>query len=242
MQRMMKITLFILAGYLYAELQPENGSMLNYTHVFFRWDQIPDVQNYEFTVNKMGTDEKYELNLTQNSALLTEFIDWNSSYTWFICGLFSDGSTPYCSEIYSFIINPLPEYFPNTENLFIDDDLYHDGVTVMDIESLNFSGGINRFGTPIWFVDKNLFDIRFTFTHFLPNGNVIGFEPNKGYEIDLNGNRIYETPDGYSVHHDFIKTSNNTYFLISATIEDHYCPEECNELLPDEIPWQGGYI
>ena len=231
--------LLVICTSLGAEMLPENGTTLNYTQVFFRWNQIPSVESYQFTIQNMETGEESQQNLSQNSVLFTEFIDWNSTYTWFVCGLVTDGSAPFCSEIYSFDINPLPDYFPGTNNIFIDETLYQDGVTVMDIESLNFSGGINRFGTPIWFVDRNLFDIRFTFTHFLPNGNVIGFEPNKGYEIDLNGNRIFETPDGYSLHHDFIKTSRNTYFLISATIEDQYCPEECNEMLPDEIPWQG---
>ena len=239
MSYMKKIMLLVICTSLGAEMLPENGAMLNYTQVFFRWDQIPSAESYQFTLQNMATGEELELNVLENSVLQTDFMDWNSTYTWFICALFGDGETPFCSEIYSLIINPLPDYFPGTDNLFIDETLYQDGVTVMDIESLNFSGGINRFGTPIWFVDKNLFDIRFTFTHFLPNGNVIGFEPDKGYEIDLNGNRIFETPDGYSVHHDFIKTFHDTYFLISATVEDQYCPEECNEMLPDEIPWQG---
>ena len=239
MSYMKKIVLLVICTSLGAEMLPENGAILNYTQVFFRWSQIPSAESYQFSLNNMVTGEELDLNVPQNSTLLTDFLDWNSSYTWFICALFGDDSTPFCSEIYSFDINPLPDYFPSTDNLFIDETLYQDGVTVMDIESLNFSGGLNRFGIPIWFVDKNLFDIRFTFTHFLPNGNVIGFEPNKGYEIDLNGNRIFETPDGYSLHHDFIKTSKSTYFLISATIEDQYCPEECNPNLPDEIPWQG---
>jgi hypothetical protein len=236
---MKKIVLLVICTSLGAEMLPENGAVLNYTQVFFRWSQIPSAESYQFSLNNMVTGEELDLNVPQNSTLLTDFLDWNSSYAWFICALFGDDSTPFCSEIYSFDINPLPDYFPSTDNLFIDETLYQDGVTVMDIESLNFSGGVDRFGTPIWFVDKNLFDIRFTFTHFLPNGNVIGFEPNKGYEIDLNGNRIFETPDDYSLHHDFIKTSKSTYFLISATIEDQYCPEECNDMLPDEIPWQG---
>jgi len=239
MSYIQKIILLAACASLGAEMFPENGSVLNYTQVFFRWNQIPGVESYQFTIQNMETGEGSQQNVSQNSVLLTDFIDWSTAYTWFICGIFTDGSAPFCSEIYTLDINPLPGYFPNTENLFIDEDLYQDGVTVMDIESLNFSGGLNRDGTPIWFVDRDLFDIRFTFTHFLPNGNVIGFEPGKGYEIDLNGNRIFETPDGNSAHHDFIKTSNDTYFLISATIEDHYCPEECNALLPDEIPWQG---
>ena len=236
---MKKIMLLVICTSLGAEMLPENEAQLHYTQVFFRWNQIPNAESYQFTLQNMATGEELELNVLENSVLQTDFLDWNSTYTWSICGLDTNGENIFCSEIYSLDINPLPDYFPSTDNLFIDETLYQDGVTVMDIESLNFSGGVNRFGIPIWFVDKNLFDIRFTFTHFLPNGNVIGFEPDKGYEIDLNGNRIFETPDGYSLHHDFIKTSRNTYFLISATIEDQYCPEECNEMLPDEIPWQG---
>ena len=239
MSYIQKIILLAVCSWLWADFHPENGAMLNYTQVFIRWEQIPNTESYVLSIQNISSGEITEIISPHNSNLVTNFMDWNSTYNWSICGLDTDGENIFCSEIYSLDINPLPDYFPSTDNLFIDETLYQDGVTVMDIESLNFSGGVTRFGIPIWFVDKNLFDIRFTFTHFLPNGNVIGFEPNKGYEIDLNGNRIFETPDGYSLHHDFIKTSKSTYFLISATIEDQYCPEECNEMLPDEIPWQG---
>ena len=57
MTRMIKITLFILAGYLHAEMLPENGVELNYTQVFFRWDQIPDAESYQFTIQKMDSGE-----------------------------------------------------------------------------------------------------------------------------------------------------------------------------------------
>ena len=241
MQRMIKIALFILAGCLHAEMLPENGAQLNYTQVFFRWDQIPSAESYQFTLQNMATGEELELNVLENSVLQTDFMDWNSTYTWFICALFGDGETPFCSEIYSFDVSPLPDYFPDIINVSMyDETLYQDGVTIMDFESLNFSGGLDRDGNPIWFADKDGFDERFVFTQFLKNGNMVGFGPGKGYEIDLDGNIIFETPAGInSVHHHITKTSNNTYFLISATVEDQYCPEECNDMLPDEIPWQG---
>ena len=240
MQRMMKIALFILFGFLSAEMLPENGAQLNYTQVFFRWGQIPNAENYQFTIQNMGTGESTQLNVSKNSILPTELIDWNSSYTWFICGFFPNGDTPFCSEIYTFDISPLPDYFPDVTNVTMyDESLSQDGITVMDFESLHCSGGLDKNGDPIWFADKNDFQERFVFTQFLKNGNMTGFGPGKGYEIDLNGNIVFETPDGNSVHHDFKKTSNNTYFLISATVEDQYCPEECNDMLPDEIPWQG---
>ena len=88
------------------------------------------------------------MNLSQNSVLLTDFIDWNSSYTWFICGLFIDGITPFCSEIYSFDIIQLPNYFPDVINISnYDESLSQDGVTIMDFESLDFSGGVLSCGS-----------------------------------------------------------------------------------------------
>ena len=241
MNRMIKIALFILAGCLHAEMLPENGAELNYTQVFFRWGQIPEAESYQFTIHNMGTGEELELNVSQNSALLTNFMDWSSTYTWFICALYADEETPFCSEIYSFDVNPLPDYFPDVINVSMyDESLYQDGVTIMDFESLNFSGGLDRNGNPIWFAGKENFEERFVFTQFLENGNMVGFGPGTGYEINLDGQIVFETPpDVNSLHHHITKTSNNTYFLISATVEDQYCPEECNDMLPDEIPWQG---
>ena len=241
MSYMKKIVLLVICTSLGAEMLPENGAILNYTQVFFRWDQIPDAESYQFTLQKMGTGEEFELNVLENSMLQTDFIDWNSTYTWFICALYADDSTPFCSEIYSFGISPLPDYFPDEINILTYHEyLSQDGVTIMDFESLNFSGGLDREGNPIWFADKENFEERFVFTQFLNNGNMVGFGPGKGYEIDLDGYIVFETPPNInSVHHHITKTSNNTYFLISATVENQYCPEECNDMLPDEIPWQG---
>ena len=172
MQRLMKIALFILTGYIHAEMLPENGANLNYTQVFFRWNQIPEAASYQFTIHNMGTGEESQLNLSKNSALLTDFMDWNSTYTWFICGLYADGSTSFCSEIYSFDIIQLPDYFPNSINISsYDESLSQDGVTIMDFESLDFSGSLDRNGTPIWFVESVGMAQNFKFTQFLENGN-----------------------------------------------------------------------
>jgi len=236
MSYMKKIMFLLICTNLGAEMLPENGTTLNYTQIFFRWDQIPNAESYQFSLQNMGTGEEFELNVLENSVLLTDFIDWDSNYTWFLCALYTDGETPFCSEIYGFDVSPLPDYFPDYINVTnYDESQSQNGVTVMDFESLNFSVSLNKEGTPIWFVD---FEQKFIFTQFLKNGNITGFG-NKGYEIDLNGRIIFETPDGYSVHHDFNRTINNTYFMVSATIENHYCPEECNPSLPNEIPWQG---
>ena len=126
MSYIQKIILLAVCTSLGAEILPENGAQLHYTQVFFRWDQLPGVESYQFTIQNMGTGEGSQLNISQNSVLLTEFLDWNSTYTWFICGLYANESTPFCSEIYSFNINPLPDYFPDDINVSIyDEPLYY---------------------------------------------------------------------------------------------------------------------
>ena len=73
--------------------------------------------------------------MPQNSTLLTDFLNWNSTYTWFGCGLFEDSSNPFCSEIYSFDVSPLPDYFPDDVNVSnYNESLYQEGVTIMDFE------------------------------------------------------------------------------------------------------------
>ena len=241
MSYIQKIILLAVCACLWADFHPENGAMLNYTQVFIRWEQIPNTESYVLSIQNISSGETTEIISPHNSNLVTNFMDWNSTYNWSICGLDTNGENIFCSEIYSFDVNPLPDYFPDDINVSnYDESLYQDGVTVMDYESLNFSGGLDKDGNPIWFADKDGFEERFVFTQFLKNGNMVGFGPGVGYEIDLDGHIVFETPpDVNSVHHDINKTSNNTYFLVSATVEDQYCPEECNPNLPDEIPWQG---
>ena len=195
MSNIQKIMLLSVCTCLSAEMLPENGTVLNYTQVFFRWSQIPDAENYQFSLQNLGTGEESQLILSQNSTLVTDFLDWHSTYTWFICALFADGETPFCSEIYSFDVSPLPDYFPDEINILTYHEyLSQDGVTIMDFESLNFSGGLDREGNPIWFADKENFEERFVFTQFLKNGNIVGFGPGTGYEINLDGQIIFETP------------------------------------------------
>ena len=240
MNIVMKILLLGFLTILHANRFPENGETFNHVQIFFRWEQIPHAINHELSIQNLDTEEWFDVMTESNSHLMTEFIDWNSTFAWFACGHFEDGSAPLCNQVQEFTINPLPDYFPNEINILShDESLYQEGITVMDFESQNCSGALDENGRPLLFIQKEDFQERFVFTQFLKNGNMVGFGPGKGYEINLDGNIVFETPDAMSVHHDFNKTSKDTYFLISATIQNQYCPEECNSSLPDEIPWQG---
>ena len=57
MSYMKKIMLLVICTSLGAEMLPENDATLNYTQVFFRWDQIPSAESYQFTLQNMATGE-----------------------------------------------------------------------------------------------------------------------------------------------------------------------------------------
>lgn len=237
MVKKIQITIFVLSGYLLAGVMPENGATVNYTQLFFQWDQMPSTDAYHLYIQNSTTTDTSMIPVAQNSIIMT--LEWNTNYSWWVCSS-NINIYPNCSNIYNFTINSLPEYFPDNITIStLNESLYQEGITVMDIESLDFSVALDKEGQPVWYVDKNGFTQRFTFSQFLENGNLVGFGPGKGYEIELDGNIVFQTPNGMSVHHQISKTSHNTYFLISATVEEQYCPEECNANLPDEIPWQG---
>lgn len=229
----------LLLNHLLGEMLPNDGSIVNYRQVFFSWDQIPEVDSYQLFIQNTSDNTELTFNTIKNSILIENILNWNTTYNWGVCGEFTNGSIQ-CTSQHQLSINSLPDYYPDNINLINHiPELSQNGITFMDFESLNFSSSLDKNGNPIWFSDKDNFQERFTFTQFFKNGNIIGFGPGKGYEINLDSQILFETLDGTNVHHDFNKTENGTYFLISATIEDHYCPSECNPLLPDEIPWQG---
>ena len=240
MVKLPEILLFTLLGLLSADYQPESGETFNYTQIYFQWDQIPNAETYTLFIQEVGILEGIDFNTSQNSILLQDEFDWNSFYNWTVCSHSITGELINCSDENIFSINPLPEYFPDDITILTYNESFsQNGITIMDMESLDFSTALDMNGNPIWFTNKDNNAEDFIFTQFLPNGNVVGFANGSGYETDLNGNIIFETPNNIGVHHKFYKSSKNTYFMISAIIQDHYCPDECNPSLPDEIPWQG---
>ena len=138
MVKILKILIFALLGLLSADYLPESGEAFNYTHIYFQWDQIPDAEWYNLSLINVDSGEEYEVETQSNSNLVLDFIQWNSTFSWEVTAINENGENFYTSENRTFSINPLPDYFPGTDNLFIDETLYQDGVTVMDIESLNF--------------------------------------------------------------------------------------------------------
>ena len=165
MSKSINLIIFVVCGLLYSTTIPEDGSIFNYTQIFFSWDQIPNTSNYDLFVQNINNDNILEKNCQTNSILITDSFEWNSNYIWYICGYNDNGENTYCTEEYNFNINPLPDYFPDEINIYsYDSTLCQEGITLMDFESLHFSGGLNEDGEPIWFANRDAFTQKFIFT------------------------------------------------------------------------------
>ena len=234
------IYIYLLLGFLYtSDFIPDNNSTLNYIQVFFKWPQIENIEYY--LVNIYNNENVYQFNSPYNSILIEDSFDWNNEYSWSVCGIDNFNNPIFCHDSNFFSTNPLPGYYPDSNEILVLEDGYYDGITIVDFDSKGFSAAINKTGYPIWFVDKYLFGNfppKIIVTQLLNSGNFIGLGTGVGYEFDINGDIVFQTPSDYGVHHHFIK-SNSTYFLIDARHELHPCPENCPDNLPEDIYWQG---
>ena len=233
------IYIYILASLIYSNnFMPLNNASVNYTHVFFKWPQITNIEYYVLYIQNYETNENYQVNVNINSIIIDDFLTWDSEYSWYVCGLNNENLIIDCFNQQYFNINPLPSYFPDNIEILYDSESYYPGVTLLDFDSNNFSSAIDRQGEPVWFVDKYSFNSRILVTDILDSGNLLGIGLGKGYEFDIDGNIIFQTPENIGVHHDFI-SKNNNYLFIDAVIENYPCPDNCPENLPDTIEWKG---
>ena len=233
-----KKLLYICLTFVFSnEFTPIQNANLNYIHSRLTWPQIPQASHYELIINDSISFIQFDVN--KNSHILTDFLNWGGQYSWSVCGYDQNNLVIECFNNNFFSISELPDYYPDNVNLVYLDDGYHQGLNLLDFDGLGFSVILDKFGNPIWFVDKNNFNPpKILTTQLLKSGNLIGFGAGNGYEINIDGEILFQTPNEFGVHHDF-KKHENSYFLLDGLIESHPCPEPCPNNLPEDINWLG---
>ena len=219
---------------------PTNNQSVNYIQIFFKWPQIPDTNEYEITiVDNDNPEEALSYYSNSNSILISDYLNWDTAYSWEVCGVEAYSDICFNKE---FTTRSIDEFNLNQINILdIDNAQYHEGINILDFESLGYSLAIDKNGSIIWFADNNNFNnSNIISAELLDNGNFTGFSNGVGYEFTINSDIVFETPTDFNVHHQISKTHHGTYFIIDAEIEYHPCPDECDpgfSILP--IPWQG---
>ena len=100
--RYLLIILSLLSFVINQDFTPAENQTLNYTQIFFKWPQINNSYSYQLYFN--GQQSSYET--TKNSLIVSEF-DWNTSYSWNVCGLTATGSIIDCYAEINFNITDL---------------------------------------------------------------------------------------------------------------------------------------
>ena len=124
-------------------LSPEDGTTLNYIHVLFEWEQVPQAVEYRLIINN-GTS----IVETESLIYIMELNDWNASYDWIVLPIFSNGSygDPIGGEHHFTTSQPRSSASANLYN----SNQYSDGITMFGSFLDYYSAAIDKNGNEIW--------------------------------------------------------------------------------------------
>ena len=218
-------TLLLLAvAFLHAVLcagliQPENGDTLNYIHVLFEWEQVPEAEYYEIHITEEDNFDAMIL-LAEDSTLLyidTTLVDWDRNYHWSVLPIYPTGQAGASSETFSFSTG---SQLSDVDITIISGDQVQNGVTIFGAFFNYFSAVIDHAGREIW----NSGPDNIVYYNSSDYGDLFGCYLNPGTENNLPGiefsfdrSTLWWEPNDEFLHHDLIQLPNGNYMGIVET-------------------------
>ena len=197
-------------------LEPKNGISLNYIHVLFEWEQIPDASYYTIQFSQEPTFTTPIVSIQDSSLLYLETsnIEWERLYYWRVRGYNSSGPVGDWKGPSSFTIgSPMSDISVKT---FAEDQVM-EGKTVFSSFFNYYSAVIDFNGREIW----NSGNENLVYYNYCKSGNIFGAVYQSDLENNLPGKefsfikgRIWEEPNDDFLHHDLIKLPNGNYLGI----------------------------
>lgn len=223
-----------------AQITPANRSTLNYRLIGFSVPAQKDVDAYEFVVNEyIITDSGTTIEKTvlkekaKDNVLITTVPKFATTYTWKV-NYYTKETLSGSSELYRFATGYSP---------FTDTSKYRLRVLKNSLKGKQlyiFIDGTRTLfdtdGNPLWYIpnidglvdeNSNIRDLKIS-----PQGTITFLCVDKAIEIDYQGNVLWVAPNDGKVsgekteyyHHEFSKTSKNTYMVAGAKITSHAIP------------------
>ena len=200
---------------------PEDNAAINYIHVLFEWDQVPDAEAYRIQASNQSDFSTTVFDETDSTLVLIDRdnFEWDSQYYWRVQPLFSDGSSGGWTESNSFSTG---QQISSAITTFHNSNHSIDDITIFGSFFNYFSAAIDGSGKEIWNSgDKNLVYYgssidgdRFGFYYVTGSENQF-----PAVEFDVNTDYIWEEPNIEFVHHEFIKLPNGNYMGIVSTTQ-----------------------
>lgn len=219
----MILNFFIFAwlfSWLKADLiRPLNGSEIQYVHVVFEWEQIPEASSYEIEISTSSDFSGPMVQFVDNSLLFIEkeFIDWDQTYFWRVRPMFPSYNFGSWSDIYFFSTGvPISDASATT----FDHSQVQGGLTIFGAFFNYFSAVIDQTGREVWNTGSE--DI--VYYNISKFGDLFGCYLNPGMEHNLPGiefsfdkGTLWSEPNLEFMHHDLIQLPNGNYMGIVET-------------------------
>ena len=196
---------------------PINNSILNYVHVLFEWEQVPDAIGYRLQIS---TDNNFSAIVSDTVISSLVFIDknnieWSSDYFWRIKPVYIDQESTW-SDANTF--STAAKHSDATAIIYNDEET-SPGLTIFGSFYNYYSAMIDKNGREVWNTgDKNI--VYYNSTPYL---DLLGcysdpsLENNlPGIEFSIDSDFIWEEPNEDFLHHDLIKLPNGNYLGIVA--------------------------
>ena len=187
-------TLLTAFSFTNAELLfPENGMVLNYTHVLFQWEQEPDAVGYNLQALDQGFNVILNIENLTTTYIDGSTFDWNSTYYVKVRPLYNSGINGEWSDLLILIIG---ESLPSS-NLNIDlynNELIQEGLIMFSQVSPDFGIIIiDKFGNQIWNTEYAYIN---NWNHY---GQLFGMRLGRGVEVNFYNQTLWMTPQGTEV-------------------------------------------
>ena len=210
-------------------ISPENGATLNYRHVLFEWEQVPNASAYQFfIVREAGVVQTMTVTTESLQYILSDptFFYWQNSYSWNVRPIYDDGSLGDSIGGNNYVFT-LGSSRSNANVNQYNSEAYSDGITIFSSFLDYYSAAIDKDGNEIW----NTGDNNLVFYNTDYYGQLFGAQYNSGLinnlpvvEYDMNSNIIWQEPNEHFAHHEMLQLPNGNYMSIVEDVRNGPIP------------------
>ena len=205
MKNFIKISIISIAfSLIYGDMiRPSQGQRLNYLHIPFEWDQEANVIDYNLQVSNRSDFNTllHDINISNTIYLLTNGINWGSTYFWRVRPIFELDNGNFQSGDWidsKYFTTGEPAYNQPINVEIADETQLQDGFVAIGGFAPELQSVIlDKYGNEIWNDDG----FQFMLNHINKHGNIYGFSSNSfplntGMKTNSDIDVVWSTMDG----------------------------------------------
>ena len=203
---------------------PEDDAELNYRHILFEWEQVPNASAYQFVILRQAPGGQTMTVTTESLQYILSdptFFYWQNNYTWYVRPMYDDGSLgdKIGGGNYDFTLGSSRS---NASADLENANQYSDGITMFGSFLDYYSAAIDKNGREIWNSgDENLIYYNTDYYGQLFGAKLLDGVENylPGIEFNVNNEVIWQDPGNHFSHHEIMQLPDGHYMGLVEDIE-----------------------